>query len=119
MKHWDTEIFEFGEKDNKIVHVTKVKNGLKSECVCPYCKEKLIAANKIKSKNLRPHFRHYSKINCDFKLYQETVIHSTAKDIIQEQGFISLPLIKYSYSRYLKNFITMSVILFYSLINSV
>lgn len=105
MKHWDTEIFEFGEKDNKIVHVSNVPNGLKCECVCPYCKDILVAANNIKSENLRPYFRHYSK-NCDHKLCQETVIHLMAKDIIEEQGYINLPIIKYSYSGYLRNFIT-------------
>ena len=32
MKHWDTEIFEYGLKDNRLAHAENVENGLKSNC---------------------------------------------------------------------------------------
>ncbi len=101
MKHWDTEIFEYGLQNNRIVRITDVPNGLKCNCVCPNCKEKLVAVNNIKSKKLRPYFRHYSKISCEFKNYKETVVHYLAKEIIQKKGYIVIPKIEIQLSCYL------------------
>lgn len=101
MKHWNTEIFEYGLLDNRIVKITDVPNGLKCNCICPNCEEKLVAVNNIKSKKLRPYFRHYSKINCDFKIYKETVVHYLAKEIIQKKGYVTIPKIEINLSSYL------------------
>ncbi len=45
-------------KNDKLVHVSEVENGLKCECLCPVCGDHLVAhQGKIKI----PHFKHYNK----------------------------------------------------------
>ena len=105
MKHWETELFEYGLKDEKIVHVKNVDNGINCNCVCPACDAKLIAVNNIKVDNLRPYFRHHVE-GCNFKHYQESVVHRLAKDIIEEQGFVVVPYIDYNYLPIIQNFMT-------------
>ena len=95
MKHWSTDIFEYGEKDDILCHISSAENGLKCNCTCPSCGERLVAVNRIRKGKARPHFRHYSNINCDHITYRETIVHLLAKEIIKEKGFIVLPKISY------------------------
>ncbi|MGB0368007.1 MAG: hypothetical protein ACPGU4_14805 [Flavobacteriales bacterium] len=94
MKHWTSEIFEYGLSEGKLLHITDVENGLRCECVCPSCEEALVAVNNIRGTKPRPYFRHYSKINCDHKTYNETVVHYMAKQIIEETGYLLVPKIE-------------------------
>jgi len=105
MKHWTTDIFEYGKKKDKLYHISIVENGLACNCICPSCGERLVAVNRIKKAKPRAHFRHYSNINCDHKTYRETIVHLLSKQIIEEKGYIVLPKISYTlntdYSSYL------------------
>jgi hypothetical protein len=91
MKHWETEIFEYGYREGRLVHVLDVANGLNCGCCCPSCDERLVAVNRIKGRKPRPYFRHYSRDSCSFQEYRETVTHYQAKQIIEEVGYLVVP----------------------------
>lgn len=77
-------------KDNKLVYIKDVRNGLACECVCPCCKEPLIARNKGKTRI--PHFAHVG--GCDCPGYYETTLHILSKEIIKTEKAIMLPAYK-------------------------
>lgn len=64
--------------ENRLMFVDDVPNGLECDCVCPGCKEKLIAKNDGKIRE--HHFAHVSNKEC-ITGYQ-TMIHLLAKAII-------------------------------------
>lgn len=99
MSHWETEIFEYGLRDGKVYKVTDVENGLKCNCFCPECEEKLVAVNRIKGVKPRPHFRHYSNENCNHDAYLETLVHFLSKQIIESKGYIIVPKITFNLSK--------------------
>lgn len=105
MKHQKDKIFEYGQKEGKITHVSNVENGLKCNCICPSCHKKLVAVKNMKSQTRRPHFRHQSR-QCDFKSYSETLIHLLAKQIIEENLFIYVPKINIELSQKTKSYLT-------------
>ena len=74
-------------KDNSLVYIKDVPNGLACECVCPCCKEPLIAKNMGKKKE--PHFAHSG--GCDCPGYYETTLHLLSKEIIRTEKAIMLP----------------------------
>lgn len=78
------------DKDNSLVFVDNVPNGLACECVCPCCKESLIARNKGKKRE--HHFAHSSGCNCSG--YYETTLHLLSKEIIKTRKAIMLPAYK-------------------------
>jgi len=71
------------------MHVDVVKNGFKCECVCPSCKERLIAKNGGKIQT--HHFAHASGTDCAYGL--ETSLHYLAKDILSKHKSIFLPVL--------------------------
>ena len=105
MKHWSSEIFEYGLKDEKLFHIKAVENGLKCNCICPSCGQFLIAVNNIKCNKLRPYFRHYINI-CNPKEYYETVVHYLAKQVIEEESYIPLPKFEFQFSSEMKSYLT-------------
>lgn len=64
--------------DNRLMYIDDVPNGLECNCICPGCKEKLIAKNDGKVRE--HHFAHASNKEC-LTGYQ-TMIHLLAKAII-------------------------------------
>lgn len=66
--------------EKRMVHIDTVKNGLECGCVCPSCKEPLVAKNDGKIRE--HHFAHANGADCGTG-YQ-TMIHLLAKDIIEE-----------------------------------
>ena len=66
------------DAENRLMFVDDVPNGLECGCVCPGCKEKLIAKNDGKIRE--HHFAHASNKEC-ITGYQ-TMIHLLAKAII-------------------------------------
>ena len=64
--------------DNRLMYINDVPNGLECNCICPGCKEKLIAKNDGKVRE--HHFAHASNKEC-ITGYQ-TMIHLLAKAII-------------------------------------
>ena len=85
MKH------EFGIKNGKLIHISELEaeleRGKKCNCICPYCKRKLIAnMGKVK----RHYFSHY-QLECDpYKAY-ESALHLLAKEILLEHRRIRVP----------------------------
>lgn len=67
--------------EGKIVHVDEVPNGNKCGCVCPSCKENLIAKNQGKT-DRKHHFAHQSGTECDYAV--ESMLHLLAKEKIRE-----------------------------------
>lgn len=64
--------------DGKLVHVSEVENGFQPDCLCPSCKQPLIA----RKGNLKVHhFAHSTDHNCQ----SETVVHILGKQIIAEK----------------------------------
>lgn len=66
------------DKDEKIVHVDSVANGLECNCTCPACHGKLIAKNG--GEIYRHHFAHDGGQECQYGV--ETSLHFLAKEII-------------------------------------
>ncbi len=84
----------FGERNNKIIHIDDItpdENGLRCNCICPHCKEKLIA--KTLGKKNRGYFCHVGNTNCTKSL--ETSLHKFAKEVIETERKIVIPKLLY------------------------
>lgn len=66
--------------EGKFVHVDEVPNGKKCGCICPSCKEKLIAKKQGKT-DRKHHFAHQSGTECDYAV--ESMLHLLAKEKIR------------------------------------
>ena len=75
------------EKTNRIVGVDDVPNGLDCGCVCPKCKQKLVAKNGGSWRE--HHFAHYNGFDCAGA--RMTALHILAQQIIEKQKTIMLP----------------------------
>ncbi|MGL4107026.1 hypothetical protein [Clostridium sp. LP20] len=87
--------FIFGERDNKIIHIDEItpnENGLKCNCICPSCGEKLKAST-LGTHN-KKYFSHKGNSNCINNL--ETAMHKFAKEVIEKEKKIKIPQIMYS-----------------------
>lgn len=80
----------YGLKNGKLYHVDDVENGQKCECICPNCKEPLIARQGDINEH---HFAHATK-ECDITKAQESALHHMAKEILAEYKIIKLPKFK-------------------------
>lgn len=90
MKH------EFGLREGKILHIseiTKRERGKACNCICPYCKEPLVAK---KGKQNVHHFAHLV-LECEPHKAYESVIHLIAKDILVEKKYIRVPSLYFLY----------------------
>ncbi|MDO8270461.1 MAG: hypothetical protein Q7U82_00880 [Gammaproteobacteria bacterium] len=79
----------FGLKDDKLVEVSEVDQGLACECVCPSCKRKLQAN---KGRIVAHYFSHDPSSQakgCESAF--ETSIHLMAKQILSEEGSLNTP----------------------------
>ena len=76
-------------KDNSLAFIEDVPNGLACGCVCPCCKEPLIAKNMGKKKKREHHFAHSSGSDCQG--YYETTLHLLSKEIIRTEKAIMVP----------------------------
>lgn len=99
--HEQGEIFEYGLKDGKLVHIDDVANGLSCGCICPNCETQFVAYNNPNNKNAN-HFQHLSKTKC--RNYYETAIHYLAKKIIEEHKTLTVPNIKFNLSGYAEGY---------------
>lgn len=73
--------------EGALVHIDNVPNGLACNCVCPYCKDKLIAKN---GGEINAHsFAHCSGADCIGAA--ESVLHLLAKEVLCEEKVIALP----------------------------
>lgn len=75
-------------KNNKLVHISEVENGLNCDCYCPYCHERLIARQGEKN---RHSFAHVSGKECPNA--PETALHMLAKEIISKGCNLTIPAV--------------------------
>ena len=73
-------------RNGEIIHIDSVESGLKCNCTCPACGEKLIAR---KGSIVVHHFAHQSGTMCEYG-YQ-TSLHLAAKDILATAKTMMLP----------------------------
>lgn len=66
--------------DGQFVNVDDVKTGQECECICPACKEHLVAKNRGKVRI--HHFAHKSGTECSFAF--ESMLHLLAKERVQK-----------------------------------
>lgn len=71
----------------KLVFVDDVENGVKCNCTCPSCGEKMVAKNNGEIKD--HHFAHSSGSDCDG--YKETLLHIWSKQIIEDSKMLMIP----------------------------
>jgi hypothetical protein len=77
----------FGLKDGALVQVVDVLSGLACGCICPYCRQPLVAH---KGRKYCHHFQHQPGVRpCEHGY--ETAVHQMAKQILLETRAISLP----------------------------
>lgn len=81
------KLLTYALKDNFLVHISEVENGLKCNCFCPKCNSALVAKNAGKKKVA--HFSHHSNMDCQG--YYESAIHLLVKDIILKHKKLLLP----------------------------
>lgn len=82
-----TLLVPFGLKGDKLYEPTQVNNGKTCGCVCPACKNPLVAKQNANT----PHFAHAQTENCSRNL--ETTVHLAVKQIIAEKMKIRLPAV--------------------------
>lgn len=68
----------FALKNGAIVHISEVESGLRQDCLCPACKNPLVAR---KGDLKVHHFAHSAETNCQ----PETVIHLLGKQLLAEK----------------------------------
>ena len=68
----------FAERRGQLVHVSTVPRGLKCGCVCPVCKETVVAR---KGEVMSHHFAHYRRGTCS----PETVLHYLGKRLLHDR----------------------------------
>lgn len=77
------------DKDNRLVYIDSVPNGLNCGCICPHCHKELIAKNNGQERE--SHFAHVGKV-CS--AYYETTLHLLSKEIIKDGMTVMLPAFK-------------------------
>ncbi len=68
----------YAERDGELVHVSAVDRGLDCGCICPVCKEPVVAR---KGEVKRHHFAHYAGGMCD----PEGVLHFMGKELLRHR----------------------------------
>ncbi|MFS1465531.1 hypothetical protein BCU33_005620 [Vibrio lentus] len=86
-------LIPFGLKDGKIHHVKNVTNGLACGCICPNCKQPLVAKNKGEHK--RPHFAHSVDTDC-FDYDAMTYLHRYAQQLLESKQYVFIPDFSYT-----------------------
>ena len=84
----NTKLLKLGLKNDKIVSIDEVENGLRCGCVCPSCHQPLIAKNNPNNKKVA-HFAHYKSLECSAAI--ETALHKLAKEILFEEKSLFIP----------------------------
>lgn len=83
-------VFSWAEDVNgKLVHVDNVSNGLECNCICPHCKEKLLARHG----DIREHgFAHHSDIRgANLDICYKVILYKLAEQILQTKKRIHAP----------------------------
>jgi hypothetical protein len=84
----------YGLKQNELVTIDDVDSGLKCDCICPSCKQRLIAR---KGEIKEHHFAHYKVSDCEKAV--ETVTHKLSKEFIKVAKYFATPPVYYPWTR--------------------
>lgn len=76
----------FGLRDGRLHSITEVKRGRACGCICPACREPLVAK---KGRHYAHHFAHLRGGACAYGL--ETALHLKAKEIFEKARCIAVP----------------------------
>lgn len=76
----------FGLQNGKLVDISAVESGLACNCVCPSCRQGLVAK---KGEFNQHHFAHDNAIECEGAV--ETALHIYAKNILEKHKRMVLP----------------------------
>lgn len=80
----------FGEReDGSIVHISDVPSGLACGCICPGCRDRLIARKGVEK---APHFAHHGDVPCRYAL--ESALHKLAKQVLNERLELLIPEVR-------------------------
>ena len=85
----------YGLKDGVIIHISQAVQGLGCACVCPSCKEPLVAR---KGSVMAHHFAHYGGTQCESAV--ETALHLASKQMLSERREIRLPAVEIKFNTY-------------------
>jgi len=89
--------FGISDHSGMIIHISEVESGLKCGCICPSCKDRLVAR---KGTIKTHHFAHFGNSECTGSF--ESALHQFAKSLIEKTGSIRLPKLEASYGSYSK-----------------
>ena len=88
----------YGLRDGKVVTILDIplkERGLKCNCICPICHEKLSAKLGAKKQH---HFSHVPNSFCEATYANQTALHILAKEIIEEEKVVKFPPIYVNFS---------------------
>ena len=88
----DPPRLHYGVREGKLVCISEVPSGLKCECVCASCGDRLVAK---KGKVREHHFAHAAGSDCPTAV--ETALHRAAKEILEKRKEIVLPRVGISF----------------------
>ena len=79
-------------KVERLLHISEIlphESGLRCNCVCPNCGERLQAKLPKTKEDFTPRFAHHNADSCDYAT--ETALHMKAKEIIEKEKRIVIP----------------------------
>jgi hypothetical protein len=83
----------YGLRGDELLYIAEVQRGRNCDCVCPACREPLIAR---KGTSVRHHFAHDKGATCEHGV--QTALHMAAKNILATEGHIHLPAFDIAFS---------------------
>ncbi|WP_312460660.1 hypothetical protein [Proteiniclasticum sp.] len=92
------------EGDSEVLlHISEIlphESGLRCNCVCPSCGERLQAKLPKTKEDFTPRFAHHNSETCDYAT--ETALHLKAKEIIEEEKRMVIPRVVAHYNNLYK-----------------
>lgn len=78
----------------RLLHISEIlphESGLRCNCVCPNCGERLQAKLPKTKEDFTPRFAHHNADTCDYAT--ETALHMKAKEIIEREKRMVIPIV--------------------------
>ena len=91
----DRLFLQYGVRGGKLLHISEVPSGLKCECVCSGCGDRLVAK---KGRVRQHHFSHAAGSDCPTAV--ETALHLAAKETLAKRKEIVLPRVGIRFRTY-------------------